>query len=74
MSRPEMQPLLQDAVEHEDYQSTSTLVHDENESPEAEESTTISRIDLIWVLTGLWSAVFLGALDGSLVLAISPTS
>lgn len=24
----------------------------------------ISRADLIWVLTGLWSAVFLGALDG----------
>lgn len=69
-----MQPLLQDAVEHEDYQSTSTLVHDENELLEAEEPTTISHIDLIWVLTGLWSAVFLGALDGSLVLAISPTS
>lgn len=24
----------------------------------------ISRADLIWVLAGLWSAVFLGALDG----------
>ena len=24
----------------------------------------VSGIDLIWILTGLWSAVFLGALDG----------
>jgi hypothetical protein len=24
----------------------------------------VSRMDLIWVLAGLWSAVFLGALDG----------
>ena len=24
----------------------------------------ISKSDLVWVLTGLWSAVFLGALDG----------
>jgi hypothetical protein len=24
----------------------------------------ISKTDLIWVLAGLWSAVFLGALDG----------
>ncbi|KAI0346735.1 MFS general substrate transporter [Trametopsis cervina] len=27
----------------------------------------ISRADLIWVLAGLWSAVFLGALDGTIV-------
>ena len=24
----------------------------------------VSRADLVWVLAGLWSAVFLGALDG----------
>jgi len=24
----------------------------------------VSRIDLIWILAGLWSAIFLGALDG----------
>jgi hypothetical protein len=24
----------------------------------------VSKMDLIWVLAGLWSAVFLGALDG----------
>jgi hypothetical protein len=29
----------------------------------------ISRADLIWVLAGLWSAVFLGALDGPFPLA-----
>ncbi|KAL5508354.1 hypothetical protein ACEPAH_5973 [Sanghuangporus vaninii] len=27
----------------------------------------VSKYDLIWVLTGLWSAVFLGALDGTIV-------
>lgn len=27
----------------------------------------ISRVDLAWVLAGLWSAVFLGALDGTIV-------
>lgn len=26
--------------------------------------TKVSRTDLAWVLAGLWSAVFLGALDG----------
>ena len=25
----------------------------------------VSRADLIWILIGLWSAVFLGALDGA---------
>ena len=24
----------------------------------------VSRMDLIWILAGLWGAVFLGALDG----------
>ena len=28
------------------------------------EAFRVSRIDLIWILAGLWSAVFLGALDG----------
>ncbi|KAI9510420.1 MFS general substrate transporter [Russula earlei] len=28
---------------------------------------TVSRTDLIWILAGLWSAVFLGALDGTIV-------
>jgi hypothetical protein len=34
----------------------------------------ISRTDLIWVLTGLWSAVFLGALDGEQLLWHYPPS
>ena len=25
----------------------------------------VSRADLVWILAGLWSAVFLGALDGA---------
>jgi len=27
----------------------------------------VSTWDLVWVLTGLWSAIFLGALDGTIV-------
>ncbi|KAI0269230.1 vacuolar amino acid permease [Gloeopeniophorella convolvens] len=30
-------------------------------------ASRLSRTDLIWVLAGLWSAVFLGALDGTIV-------
>jgi hypothetical protein len=38
----------------------------ESSSPDSQDPVVvhISRTDLIWVLTGLWSAVFLGALDG----------
>ena len=28
------------------------------------EAFRVSRMDLIWILAGLWSAIFLGALDG----------
>lgn len=38
----------------------------EAESPEAAGGLNkVSRTDLIWILLGLWSAVFLGALDGA---------
>lgn len=40
---------------------------DGNSPPTPSEYTAcskISRVDLAWVLAGLWSAVFLGALDG----------
>lgn len=33
----------------------------------APSSAKVSRSDLAWVLAGLWSAVFLGALDGTIV-------
>jgi hypothetical protein len=69
----EAQPLLQDGLEREDYQSTSTLVEDDElGAPEAEAPARvmISRSDLIWVLAGLWSAVFLGALDGAFFMTI----
>jgi hypothetical protein len=33
----------------------------------------VSRSDLIWVLAGLWSAVFLGALDGQFMYYSSTT-
>ena len=35
------------------------------ESPEPVPLNKVSRSDLAWVLAGLWSAVFLGALDGA---------
>ncbi|TDL29278.1 vacuolar amino acid permease [Rickenella mellea] len=40
------------------------------ESPTASDlrpANKLSKVDLIWVLAGLWSAVFLGALDGTVV-------
>ncbi|KAI0049566.1 vacuolar amino acid permease [Auriscalpium vulgare] len=55
---PETRPLLSQRTS---YASTT---------PPAQQPTTppqISRSDLIWILAGLWSAVFLGALDGTIV-------
>ena len=45
---------------------STDVVTPEPINPVATPSTLnkISRKDLIWVLFGLWSAVFLGALDG----------
>ena len=34
-----------------------------SDSPDSE-VFRVSRMDLVWILAGLWSAVFLGALDG----------
>lgn len=51
--------------------------HDERaDSPDPPPLNKVSRSDLAWILAGLWSAVFLGALDGAclifLVVAYSP--
>ncbi|KAI0637813.1 vacuolar amino acid permease [Trametes polyzona] len=64
----ETRPLLHDHhhYPHDDYSATSSRT----QSPEPAEPPAlnkISRSDLIWVLAGLWSAVFLGALDGTIV-------
>ena len=36
----------------------------QTESPEPQPLNKVSKADLVWILLGLWSAVFLGALDG----------
>ncbi|KAI0079648.1 vacuolar amino acid permease [Panus rudis PR-1116 ss-1] len=50
--------------------SDSLVSYPHSPSPDPDSSAApnkISRTDLIWVLAGLWSAVFLGALDGTIV-------
>ncbi|PAV20724.1 MFS general substrate transporter [Pyrrhoderma noxium] len=39
----------------------------QTESPEPQPLNKVSKADLVWILLGLWSAVFLGALDGTIV-------
>lgn len=68
VSEPETRPLLKDGsqVTYDAVDNSVDYEVQEDESPSSIPSTKpISRADLIWVLTGLWSAVFLGALDGS---------
>ena len=48
---------------------SSPHAHLANDRPECPDSPDpevfrVSRVDLIWILAGLWSAVLLGALDG----------
>jgi hypothetical protein len=40
------------------------LANDVSEHSPDPEVFHVSRMDLVWILAGLWSAVFLGALDG----------
>ena len=46
-----------------DHQPSDGLTSPISDSPDPE-VFRVSRIDLVWILAGLWSAVFLGALDG----------
>ncbi|KZW03875.1 MFS general substrate transporter [Exidia glandulosa HHB12029] len=41
-----------------------------NSQPDATPRVQVSKSDLVWVLAALWSAVFLGALDGTIVATI----
>nr|VWO96887.1 N/A [Ganoderma boninense] len=60
----ETRPLLRDGSPYpESYRS----VDSDESQPQDPCATKISRADLVWVLAGLWSAVFLGALDGTIV-------
>lgn len=70
----ERSPLLDrttaDSRSDRDYDSVTTLDTQEPLSPisspniDYKPPNKISNADLCWVLAGLWSAVFLGALDG----------
>jgi hypothetical protein len=54
----ESSPLLSSPHDH--------LADDGLERPDSPDPVVfrVSKMDLIWILAGLWSAVFLGALDG----------
>lgn len=55
---PELRPLLNDSPP-----SYNTVT-----PPDAPiEVKKVSKVDLTWILAGLWSAIFLGALDGLLM-------
>ncbi|KZT26988.1 vacuolar amino acid permease [Neolentinus lepideus HHB14362 ss-1] len=60
-SDSEARPLLDDR--RSSYGSADT----ENTTVPDVPLNKVSRSDLIWILAGLWSAVFLGALDGTIV-------
>ncbi|KAJ4472311.1 vacuolar amino acid permease [Lentinula aciculospora] len=67
----ERRPLLDDVpstyntLDNGDASDTSTLA--EPEDTEQPPLNKFSRLDTCWILAGLWSAVFLGALDGTVV-------
>ncbi|KAL6299123.1 vacuolar amino acid permease [Sparassis latifolia] len=64
----ETRPLLEDRPATLD--SYSALVDGSDHSPtpiEYSPPNKVSKVDLAWILAGLWSAVFLGALDGTIV-------
>ncbi|OAX42903.1 vacuolar amino acid permease [Rhizopogon vinicolor AM-OR11-026] len=64
-SPKESQPLLNDYHEGTSYDSVQDAESSlPNDPPPLNE---VTRVDLFWILSGLWSAVFLGALDGTIV-------
>lgn len=68
VSASETQPLLKDATQttYESFDDSPDFEDHEEESPSSGPATKpVSRADLTWILIGLWSAVFLGALDGN---------
>ncbi|KAG1753863.1 vacuolar amino acid permease [Suillus paluster] len=65
-SSKESQSLLHDRHQEPSYNSVEVA---ESSLPNSDPPplNQVSRIDLFWILSGLWSAVFLGALDGTIV-------
>lgn len=66
----ERRPLLEDiprvysALDDVDESASDTSTLGELENIEAPPLNKFSTVDTCWILAGLWSAVFLGALDG----------
>ncbi|TBU48489.1 vacuolar amino acid permease [Dichomitus squalens] len=64
----ETRPLLHNGdTRPESYHSADSDDTQPSEPVDASAESKVSRADLFWVLAGLWSAVFLGALDGTIV-------
>ncbi|CCM01688.1 uncharacterized protein FIBRA_03752 [Fibroporia radiculosa] len=64
--RSETRPLLQEQ-DNESYRSVDDTTLEEPPQEPPPPTSKVSGSDLAWVLAGLWSAVFLGALDGTIV-------
>ncbi|KAJ7638652.1 vacuolar amino acid permease [Roridomyces roridus] len=69
-SAPDTVPLLKESPPPT-YSSTDDVAEGSSSSGSADSSPPLlnnfSRVDVAWILAGLWSAVFLGALDGTVV-------
>ncbi|KAI0663054.1 MFS general substrate transporter [Cubamyces menziesii] len=64
----ETSPLLHDRdARPRSYRSSCSSRTQSPEPADPPVLNKVSRADLMWVLAGLWSAVFLGALDGTIV-------
>ncbi|KAI9001206.1 vacuolar amino acid permease [Trametes punicea] len=64
----ETRPLLHDRdAPTPSYRSASSSRTQSPEPADPPVLNKVSRSDLLWILAGLWSAVFLGALDGTIV-------
>jgi hypothetical protein len=66
-SSKESQPLLsanrdQEASSYHSVQVSESSLPIDDPPP----LNQVSRVELFWILAGLWSAVFLGSLDGAL--------
>ncbi|KIJ70285.1 hypothetical protein HYDPIDRAFT_77195 [Hydnomerulius pinastri MD-312] len=59
----ETQPLLRSNHQEPSYNSVHTAGSSTPEEPRP--LNQVSRADFFWIVSGLWSAVFLGALDGT---------
>ncbi|KAJ7086722.1 major facilitator superfamily domain-containing protein [Mycena epipterygia] len=73
-SAVETQPLLKETPPS--YHSTDDVVEGSSSDPDADHSPPLlnnfSRVDVAWILAGLWSAVFLGALGTVVATLLTP--